>query len=139
VPRNAAVAANADPAFFDGGLCGGSRTDLAARTDLCGSFKVPSLRNVALRKHFFHNGVFDSLEQVIRFYARRDTDPQLFYSPDSLGNPVPYDDLPADLRGNVIRSFGPFNRTAAEGPALSDSEVADVAAFLRTLTDGYSQ
>jgi cytochrome c peroxidase len=139
VPRNAAIAANADPTFYDGGLCGGTRTDLAARTDLCGSFKVPSLRNVALRPRFFHNGVFDSLEQAIRFYARRDTDPQLFYAVDALGTTVAYDDLPPDLRRNVLTRLPPFNRTAAQGPALTEAEIADIAAFLRTLTDGYVQ
>jgi cytochrome c peroxidase len=138
VPRNAVIAANSNAAFFDGGLCGSTRTDLAARTDLCGAFKVPSLRNVALRKHFFHNGVFDSLEQVIRFYVRRDTDPNLWYSVDALGNPVPYDDIAASMRGNVNTSEGPYNRTPAQGPALTDAEIADLASFLRTLTDGYS-
>ena len=137
MPRNPEIAANADPAFFDRGLCGDTRTDLAARTDLCGSFKVPTLRNVALRKHFFHNGVFETLEQVIRFYARRDTSPELFYPLDASGNPVLYDDLPKSLRANVTTQQ-PFGRTAGGRPALTHSEIADVAAFLRTLTDGYA-
>ena len=136
VPRNPDIAANADPAFFDRGLCGDTRTDLAARTDLCGFFKVPTLRNVALRKHFFHNGVFQTLEQVIRFYARRDTNPELFYPLDESGNPVLFNDLPRELRGNVTTQL-PFGRTPGQGPALTHSEIADVAAFLRTLTDGY--
>ena len=137
VPRNPAIAANADASFFDGGLCGSQRGDLAARTDLCGAFKVPTLRNVALRKHFFHNGVFTSLEQVIRFYVRRDTDPALWYSLDAQGSPVAYDDMAASRRGNVNTSEGPYNRTPAQGPALTDAEIADLASFLRTLTDGY--
>jgi len=138
VPRNPAIPANKDPAFFDGGLCGGTRTDLAARTDLCGAFKVPSLRNVALRPRFMHNGVFGSLEEVVRFYARRDTDPQLFYAPDASGQPVPYDDLPPQLRRNVLAGVVPFNRAPDQGPALTDAEVADIVAFLRTLTDGFT-
>jgi cytochrome c peroxidase len=137
VPRNAEIPANNDPAFFDGGLCGATRTDLAARTDLCGAFKVPSLRNVALRKHFFHNGVFDSLEQVVRFYAHRDSAPQVFYSTDPLGTPIPYDDLPEALRSNVF-SLAPFKQTPGAEPTLTNAEIADVVAFLRTLTDGYA-
>jgi cytochrome c peroxidase len=137
VPRNADIAANADPAFFDRGLCGDTRADLAARSDLCGSFKVPTLRNVALRKRFFHNGVFETLEEVINFYARRDTRPELFYPRDASGKPVLYNDLPEALRRNVNTS-APFGRTAAQGPALTQREIADVAAFLRTLTDGYA-
>lgn len=137
VPRNPTVAANRDPAFFDGGLCGGTRTDLAARTDLCGAFKVPSLRNVALRTRFMHNGVFDSLEQVVRFYARRDTDPQLFYPPGPDGTPNAFNDLPRELRANVLTGLAPFNRGRGQRPALTDAEVRDVVAFLHTLTDGY--
>jgi cytochrome c peroxidase len=138
VPRNQAILANADPNFFDLGLCGPGRADLASRTDLCGAFKVPTLRNVALRQRFFHNGVFTSLDQVLRFYVRRDTNPELWYSTDTLGNPIPYDDLPAGLRGNVNRTEGPYNRSPGQGPALSDSELNDLAAFLRTLTDGWA-
>jgi hypothetical protein len=35
-----------------------------------GKFKVPSLRNVELRSPFFHNGGFDTLEEVVEFYDR---------------------------------------------------------------------
>ncbi len=137
VPRNMAIAANADASFHDMGLCGPDRTELAARTDLCGAFKVPSLRNVALRKHFFHNGRFSSLEDVVRFYVTRDTDPQLWYS-DALGSVTSYDDLPALMRGNVNTTEGPYNRRPGQAPALTDSEIADLVAFLRTLSDGYT-
>lgn len=45
----------------------------------CGMLKVPTLRNVATRKVFFHNGVLTSLAQVINFYNTRDTSPQTWY------------------------------------------------------------
>ena len=35
-----------------------------------GKFKVPSLRNVGLKRTFMHNGQFTTLTDVIRFYAR---------------------------------------------------------------------
>lgn len=35
-----------------------------------GAFKTPGLRNVALRQSYFHNGQFDSLEEVVDFYDR---------------------------------------------------------------------
>ena len=136
-PRNPAIPANADPAFYDEGLCGPVRTDLADRTELCGAFRVPSLRNVALRAHFFHNGVFTSLEQAVRFSVQRDTDAQLWYPMDAQGQVIAYDDLPAALRGNVTRQ-PPYDRAPGQPPALTDSEFADVVAFLRTLTDGYA-
>jgi len=138
VPRNSSIAANADPSYFDLGLCGPTRADLAARSDLCGKFKVPSLRNVGLRKRFFHNGQFDSLEQVVRFYVTRDTDAGTWFPTDPLGNPVPYDDLPSALRGNVNVTEVPYTRKAGDAPFLNESEVQDLVAFLRTLTDGYT-
>jgi cytochrome c peroxidase len=35
-----------------------------------GEFKVPTLRNVALKRTFMHNGQFTTLAQVLAFYAR---------------------------------------------------------------------
>src|SRR5215470_2004871 len=55
VPRNRDIVANRDPRFFDLGLCGPDRKDLADHSDYCGRFKTPTLRNVATRKSFFHN------------------------------------------------------------------------------------
>jgi len=134
VPRNAAIKATLDPAYFDLGLCGPDRLDLAARTDLCGAFQVPSLRNVATRKVFFHNGAFSQLSEVVRFYVQRDTNPGDWYPP--VGGVVEkFNDLPAAYRGNVNTSEAPYNRQPGDAPALSSAEIADVVAFLRTLTD----
>jgi cytochrome c peroxidase len=72
VPRNMRIPANADPAFFDLGLCGPRRERLADER-LCGAFKVPTLRNVGRRAAFMHNGFFTSLRDVVAFYATRDT------------------------------------------------------------------
>ena len=136
VPRNAKLPANADPAFFDLGLCGPDRTDLTQHKEYCGSFKTPSLRNVALRKVFFHNGSFTSLEQVLRFYVQRETAPQKWYPKDKHGKVRKYDDLPPGLEANVNME-APFDRQPGQAPALNEREMADVIVFLRTLTDGY--
>lgn len=135
VPRNPHIAANADAMYFDLGLCGPLRTDLTAHAEYCGLFKTPSLRNVALRRVFFHNGAFNSLEAVLRFYAQRDLSPGTFYSRDATGRLNEYDDLPSRYRGNVTHE-APFSSVAGK-PAFSDSEAADIIAFLQTLTDGY--
>jgi len=136
VPRNAELQANADPAFFDLGLCG--RADLAARTDLCGAFKVPSLRNVALRQALFHNGRFKSLKDALTFYVQRDIHPEKFYGLNADGSLNKFDDLPAAYKGNVNTSEAPYNRHPGDAPALSDAEIDDVIAFLGTLTDGWT-
>jgi cytochrome c peroxidase len=135
LPRNRALAQNADPAFFDLGLCG--RAELAGRTDLCGAFKVPSLRNVALRKVYFHNGRFTTLKDAVTFYVQRDTHPEKWYPLNADGTVNKFDDLPPQYHANVNTTEVPYNRRLGEAPALSDAEVDDVVAFLRTLSDGY--
>lgn len=170
LPRNAAIAANRDegapeytPAngadgvhrYYDLGLCGPFRTDLAQRSDLCGAFKVPSLRNAALTAPYFHNGAFATLAEAIRFYVRRDTDPAQWYPAAAHASEiVKFDDLPAafgghfvvDLdvagsdagyRGNVNTVEVPYDRRLGDSPALNDEEIAKVVAFVCTLTDGY--
>ena len=137
VPRNGKLPVNADPRYFDMGLCGPDRTDLKDHKEYCGSFKTPTLRNVALRKVFFHNGSFNSLEQVLRFYVQRDTAPQKWYPKNPDGSVHKYDDLPPGLEANV-NVEAPFDRQRGQAPALNEKEIADVIAFLKTLTDGYS-
>jgi cytochrome c peroxidase len=137
VPRNAGIAATRDPAYFDLGLCGPDRTDLALRAELCGAFKVPTLRNAATRKVFFHNGVFTNLTDVVRFYVTRDTNPERWYPVNADGTVEKFNDLPPSMRGNVNTTEAPYNRRPGMAPALSEAEIADLVQFLGTLTDGY--
>ncbi len=136
VPRNPAIPANALATYYDLGVCGPYRTDLAARQDLCGAFKVPSLRNVATRKVFFHNGRFADLSTAVSFLIERDTNPELWY-PSVAGSVQKFDDLPTANRGNVDTVDMPFSRQAGMAPALSSAEIADLVQFLNTLTDDY--
>jgi cytochrome c peroxidase len=138
VPRNPRIPANADPAYYDLGLCGAQRTDLAQRRDLCGMFKVPTLRNVALTAPYFHNGRFQTLREVLDFYVRRDTNPEEWYPRAADGSVRKYDDLPPEYAGNVNTDEVPYDRHPGDEPALSASEIDDVLAFLETLTDGYT-
>lgn len=138
IPRNAQLEANADPAHFDLGLCAREGGDLLARTDLCGAFKVPSLRNVSLRQALFHNGRFKRLDDAVGFYAERDTDPAKFYPRKADGGIDTFDDLPEAYKGNVTRGEAPYDRRVGQAPALSRPEVDDVVAFLKTLTDGWA-
>lgn len=135
-PRNPAIPANADRRYFDLGLCGPQRTDLTDKKEYCGMFRTPSLRNVATRRVFFHNGVAHRLEDAVRFYAERDTEPQKWYAAKD-GVTAKFDDLPAQYQGNVDAQ-APFGRHLGDAPALSQPEIDDVVAFLQTLTDGYT-
>ncbi len=137
VPRNRDLSSNRDPDFHDLGLCGPMRKDYTGTAPYCGLFKTPTLRNVATRKVFFHNGVFRSLDQVLHFYVERETIPAKWYPKLPNGAVDRYDDLPVQYRGNVDVVDAPYDRKLGETPALNDSEIADVIAFLGTLTDGY--
>jgi cytochrome c peroxidase len=134
VPRNPEIPANRERGFFDLGLCGPRRTDLAGERAYCGFFKTPTLRNVARRQFLFHNGRVRTLSDAVRFYAERDRRPELWY-PRGAAGPRRFDDLPAALRGNVNRSDAPLNWRAGMPPALDAAEVEDLVAFLRTLDD----
>lgn len=133
LPRNANITANADASFFDMGLCGPKRTDLSARTDLCGSFKIPTLRNVALTAPYFHNATASTLGEAVSFYTTRDLNPGRWY-PLVNGRPDKFNDLPPSLRGNVIQT-APFGLQPGAAPRLTAQDGADLTTFLRTLTD----
>jgi len=137
VPRNAAIPANDDPTYFDLGLCGPFRDDLATARDLCGAFKVPTLRNVAVTAPYFHNGRFATLTEALGFYVRRDTNPDEWYPLDANGQVHKFDDLPPQYVANVNTTEVPYDRHLGDQPALSPTEIDDVVAFLQTLTDGY--
>jgi cytochrome c peroxidase len=131
VPRNRAIPANAKAGFRDLGACGPLRTDLQAQDDYCGLFRTPSLRNVATRGVFFHNGVYTKLEDAVRFYALRDSDPKRIY-----GKGRQFDDLPKKYQDNLNQET-PFGAKPGDKPTMTEAEIADVVAFLKTLTDGY--
>ena len=135
VPRNPALAANKDPAYFDLGVCGPYRRDLMDHPEYCGLFRTPSLRNVALKRSFFHNGAVHSLREAVAFYASRDTDPGRWYPRRVDGSVAKFDDLPTAYRDNLDDEV-PFNgRKPGDAPALTDQEIDDITAFLGTLTD----
>lgn len=137
VPRNPEIPANADPAYFDLGLCARDVGDLTARTDLCGAFKVPSLRNVAQRRVLFHNGRFRTLKEALDFYVQRDTHPEKFYPRNVDGTVNKFDDLPPAYHANVNTTEAPYDRKPGDAPALNETEIDDVIAFLHTLSDGW--
>jgi cytochrome c peroxidase len=135
LPRNGAIPDNADPSDFDRGLC--NRSDLAdlvpPGTDtsgLCGAFKVPTLRNVALTAPYGHNGSLTTLRDVVLFYVTRGPDPRRWYG----GSAWPDDLLLSDV-GNMNSSEVPYDRRPGEAPRLDDAEIDAVVAFLQTLTD----
>ncbi len=137
VPRNRRIPANRDSTYFDLGLCGPARRDLIEKREYCGFFRSPTVRNVALRDAFFHNGVFTSLREVMHFYVERDIHPEKFYPRNPDGSVHKFDDMPAGFPVNIDKD-APLDRPPDATPALTESEIDDVIAFLETLTDGYT-
>ncbi|MBN8680732.1 MAG: cytochrome-c peroxidase [Chitinophagales bacterium] len=84
------------------------RFDITKDSADLGKFKVPGLRNVAVTQPYMHNGMFQTLEEVIEFY-------------DQPNQTVP----------------GGFNRdTLLNTPLnLTQQEKADLKTFLEALTD----
>jgi cytochrome c peroxidase len=132
IPRNASIPANNDPTYSDLGLCGPERRDLTGRREYCGLFKTPTLRNVALKQSFYHNGAFHTLRDAVAFYAERDIEPGKYYPSAPDGTVLKSNDLPIGYIQNVSAElpFGPRR-------LLSDADVDDLVVFLHTLTDGY--
>jgi len=136
-PRNPALADTRDPGYFDLGVCGPIRKDIADQTQFCGMFKTPTLRNIARRRTFFHNGVFQTLQQVMDFYNFRDTNPEKVYPLGADGKVEKYNDIPVQYHGNVDVSDPPLNRHPGDVPAMTTQDETDIIAFLQTLNDGY--
>ena len=128
------VASRARGDEADLGLCRAGRAGLTDDPSFCGRFRTPTLRNVALRASFFHNGSVHSLRDAVAFYATRDTDPARWYSRNPDGSIHAYDDLPADMAAFVNREV-PFEPLPDGRPRLDDRDIDDIVAFLRTLTD----
>jgi cytochrome c peroxidase len=166
------VPADAEYAYYDMGLCGpfqppGSdphqRASFFTVTTLCGLFKVPTLRNIAITTPYFHNGRFNTLHEVVEWYVTRDINNNTGNNPVPVaagpgGNPYfplgtfytnadgttpdlyQYNDLPLDFDANVNIAEVPYTPPTFEGgqaPTLTAAEIDAVVAFLCTLTDGY--
>jgi cytochrome c peroxidase len=101
---------NATGPFADGrdGPAADKTRSLVRSTESWGQFKTPSLRNVALTAPYMHQGQLATLRDVIEHYS-------------TLENAV----LPGHHREQLLV---PLN--------LTDEEIADLEAFLRSLTGG---
>jgi cytochrome c peroxidase len=90
--------------------------ELTGRAQDMGRFRAPSLRNVAVSAPYMHDGSVATLEDAIRNYAAGG---RLLSSGPNAG----------DGRMN------PYKDGFVSGFAISDNEIADLIAFLESLTD----
>ncbi len=117
--------------FVDLGLGGRTDLDTDPRAE-DGKFKVPSLRNVAVTAPYMHNGYFRDLTAVVQFYNDRDLRPAC---PD----PVWTREADAQAQGCWPQPevAANVNRDELGNLGLTDADVHDIVAFMKTLTDGY--
>lgn len=139
-PRNATIPDNRDAAHFDPGLCKRAGLQKFAPkgfdvNSVCGAFKVPTLRNIAVTGPYMHNGAFKNLRDAVAFYFTRDTNPEKWYPRDAKGIAQKFDDLPEAWRGNANVKEVPYDRKPGETPRANDEEIDALVAFLHTLTD----
>jgi cytochrome c peroxidase len=135
VPANGTALGAPGYKYYDMGLCGPLRTDITT-TSLCSNFKVPTLRNVAIRQHYFHNGVFNNLQDVMSWYVTRDTNPTHWYlQQDGVTPDIRFNDTPVAYDANINIVEVPYNPFLA--PTLTPAQINDLVVFLCSLTDGY--
>jgi cytochrome c peroxidase len=141
VPRNPQNPIYArHPSFVDTGLGGFLQTrpewSVFAAAER-GKMRVPTLRNVDLRpaesavKAYMHNGVFKSLEEVVRFYNTRDLLPRcvsagLEHRAEWGVSCWPEPEVAENMNSRELGNLG-----------LSPAEEASIVAFLKTLSDGF--
>ncbi|MGQ9908707.1 MAG: MbnH family di-heme enzyme [Candidatus Flexifilum sp.] len=81
-----------------------------------GRFRPPTLRNIALTAPYMHDGSIATLEDVIRFYMNG-------------GRVIESGPYAGDGRAN------PYKSGLVAGFSLTEQEIADLVAFLESLTD----
>jgi cytochrome c peroxidase len=86
------------------------------------AIRVPSLRNVALTAPYFHNGSVKELEEAVRVMAV-----------SQLGRPLS-NSMSDDLKVSWPHTTDKVKLNVSYNRVISDSDVNDIAAFLRSLT-----
>lgn len=86
-----------------------------------GKFKVMTLRNVQLTAPYGHNGLFNSLKEIVHFYNTRDVPGSL-----QMGLDWPPPEYPDTMNMSELGNLG-----------LSDDDEDAIVEFMKTLSDGY--
>lgn len=99
--------------------------------EMTGKFKVPTLRNISKTAPYMHNGYFKNLRDVVEFYNTRDTKAVCTQKIVSADNAKKLNCWPAAEMAQTM------NKEELGNLRLTDQEIDDVVAFLKTLDDGY--
>src|SRR5512139_613813 len=96
-----------------------------------GKFKVPTLRNIELTGPYMHNGYFRTLGGAVAFYNDRDRKPLCARNLVTEETALKQKCWPAP---EVITNV---NHDELGDLGLTEREIDDIVAFMRTLTDGW--
>lgn len=103
--------------FVDKGL-GTNKLVAENKEKHIGRFRTPTLRNIELTPPYMHNGVFDKLEDVVKFYNTAcESD-----NPDKWDSPEIEENRNCDEIGKL---------------KLKKEDISNIVEFLKTLNDGY--
>lgn len=97
-----------------------------------GKFKVPTLRNVELTAPYMHNGYFKTLRGTVVFYNDRDRKPLCRKNRVTEEAALKQQCWPAP---EVITNV---NQDELGDLGLTEREIDDIVAFMKTLTDGWT-
>ncbi|WP_353472471.1 cytochrome c peroxidase [Salipiger sp. H15] len=124
VPENRALRASngSVEGFVDGGLA--QNAHASGGPELRGTFRTPTLRNVAVTAPYMHNGAFEDLRTVILFYNSYNTRNEKRKINPETGAPFGPPEVAETLAPELT-----------DGPALDDKRIDALIAFLKTLTD----
>ena len=134
VPRNQAIPANADPAYFDLGLCGPERRDLTARGRILRDVQSADTAKCGVEAKLLPQWIFPHAARcggVLR--GPRYEPGKVLSGRRRRGCAEITIDLPAASIGNVSQE-----RPFGGQPVLTGQDVDDLVAFLRT-ADGWLQ
>lgn len=90
-----------------------------------GRYRVPTLRNVAVTAPYMHNGVFESLEAAVAFYARYTSSNRPSRINPDTGEPWREPEVAHSIDLDLL----------SEGQPMDDQRIGFLVAFLKTLTD----
>ena len=90
-----------------------------------GKFKTPTLRNVALTAPYMHNGVFQDLKTVVRFYNKYNVRGKARDINPDTGEPWGEPELVENIALKELES----------APALDERRIDALVAFMKMLTD----
>ena len=88
-----------------------------------GAFKTPTLRNIAITSPYMHNGLFQKLDTVLKFYEFRRDVTSYPINPET------------NQTWNESETKGSGEFSLGNGKGLNQNEINAIISFLKLLTD----